>query len=372
VVELKGGDTASAAAMFGVFGSVWAAMQFLCAPLIGAVSDRFGRRAVILVSTLGLGLDYIVMALAPTLGWLFVSRVISGVTAASFATAFAYVADVTPPERRAGQYGLLGAAFGIGFILGPAVGGLLGDVQLRLPFWVAAGLSLLGTAYGYFLLPESLPRERRAPFEWAKANPVGSLGFLRANTVLFALAAAAFLYRIAHDALPSLFVLYGDYRYGWSAHTVGFVLTAVGAASMIVQGVLVGPAVARLGERRAMLTGFGFGAAAFAVYALAPTGMLFLAGIPLSALFGFSYPAMQGLLTRLVSPTEQGRLQGALASVMGIAGVVAPTLFTQVFSAAIAPDRAVHLPGAAFLLAAALLVMAAGVAGRATRIAVIA
>jgi DHA1 family tetracycline resistance protein-like MFS transporter len=367
VLAFEAGDTGNAATIYGLFGTVWAAMQFLAAPLLGAISDRFGRRRVILLSTLGLGLDYILMAMAPTLGWLFVGRVISGITSASYATAYAYIADVTPAERRAGQYGMLGAAFGVGFILGPAFGGLLGGIHLRLPFWVAAGLSLAGTAYGYFVLPESLPPERRAPFTWRRANPVGSLDLLRRHRALLGLAAAAFLYRMAHDAMPSLFVLYGDYRFRWSERTVGLVLAGVGAASMIVQAGTVGYAVRRLGERGAMLAGFGFGVLGFGVYGLATTGAAFVSAIPLSALFGLTYPSMQGLLTRQVEPDEQGRLQGAIASLMGVAGILAPLLFTQVFALAIGPASGLGLPGAAFLLAGLLLGVGGVIAGRATR-----
>jgi DHA1 family tetracycline resistance protein-like MFS transporter len=364
IIEFEGGDTANAALYYGVFGTVWAAMQFLAAPFIGALSDRFGRRPVILVSTLGLALDYFIMATAPTLRWLFLGRVLSGITSASFATGYAYIADVTTKEKRAGYYGMLGAAFGVGFVLGPAVGGLLGSVDLRLPFWVAGGLSLLGTAYGFFILPESLPPERRAPLDLRNANPLGSLGFLRGHRALFGLATAAFLYRMAHDAMPSLFVLYGDYRYAWSERTVGLVLAAVGVASMIVQAGLVGRVAKVFGEARAMLAGFAFGALGFAAFALAPTGSLFLIGIPFSALFGLTYPNLQSIMTGRVGETEQGRLQGAVASLMGVAGIIAPVMFTQTFAAAIEPARGWNLPGLPFLIAAALLLVAAGIAWR--------
>jgi len=366
VIQLEGGNETSAARLVGLFGTLWAAMQFLFAPVLGALSDRVGRRPVILVSCFGLGLDYVIMALAPTVGWLFLGRALSGITASSFATSFAYIADVTEPDQRAGRFGLLGMAFGVGFILGPAVGGLLGSIGLRAPFWAAGALSVVGAAYGWFVLPESLPLERRAPFAWRRANPIGSLDLLRGHEALFGLAIVAFLYRVAHDCLPSLFVLYGDYRYGWTARAVGFALAAVGVASMIVQGGLVGPVVRRLGEPRALLVGLACGALAFTIYGLAPTGTMFLLGIPVGALFGLTYPSLQGLMTRRVGPDEQGRLQGALASLMGIAGVIAPVLFTQTFAAAIGPFRELGAPGAPFLLAALLLVAAVVVRGAAT------
>jgi len=364
IIRFEGGDTANAALYYGIFGTVWAAMQFLAAPFIGALSDRFGRRPVILISTLGLAVDYFIMASAPTLRWLFVGRVLSGITSASFSTGYAYIADVTTKERRAGYYGMLGAAFGVGFVLGPALGGILGSLDLRLPFWVAGSLSLIGTAYGFFILPESLPPERRAPLDLRNANPLGSLGFLRGHRALFGLASAAFLYRMAHDAMPSLFVLYGDFRYAWTERTVGLVLAGVGVASMIVQAGLVGRVARAFGERRAMLAGFGFGALGFAIFALAPTGILFLAGIPFSALFGLTYPNLQSIMTSRVGETEQGRLQGAVASLMGVAGIIAPVMFTQTFAAAIGPWSEWHLPGLPFLIAAALLVAGAVIAGR--------
>jgi DHA1 family tetracycline resistance protein-like MFS transporter len=364
IIEFEGGDSASAALYYGLFGTVWAGMQFLFSPVLGALSDRFGRRSVILLSTFGLAVDYFIMAAAPTLGWLFLGRVLSGITSASYATAYAYIADVTVEQKRAGYYGLLGAAFGIGFVLGPAVGGLLGGINLRLPFWVAGAMSLVGTAYGFFILPESLPPERRSPLKLRHANPLGSLAFLRARPALLALATSAFLYRVAHDVLPSLFVLYGDYRYAWSETTVGLVLAAVGVASMVVQVGLVGRATGRFGEGRVLLAGFGFGALGFTVYGLAPTGPLFLVGIPLGALLGLFFPSLQGILTSQVGPSEQGRLQGALASLMGIAGIIAPLLFTQVFAAAIGPLLPLGLPGLPFLLAATLLVVGATIAAR--------
>ncbi|MDX1568299.1 MAG: TCR/Tet family MFS transporter [Longimicrobiales bacterium] len=358
ILEFEGGESADAAAVYGLFASVWAAAQFLCAPLLGALSDRFGRRPVILISCIGLGLDYFFMALAPTLGWLFVGRVVSGVTASSFATAYAYVADLTPPDERAKRYGYLGAAFGVGFVVGPALGGLLGDIALRLPFWVAGVLSLVGAAYGYFVLPESLPEEKRAPFSLRRANPLGALGLLASRGGLLALAAIAFLYRIAHDALPSLFVLYTDYRYGWTERDVGLALALVGVGSMIVQAGLVGRVVSALGERRTMLTGLAFGIVSFLVYGLAPTGGVFLSGILFGSLYGLMFPALQGRMTRRVAADEQGRLQGAITSLMGVAGVVAPLLFTQTFAAAVGPYEEYGMPGAPFLIGGGLLVVA--------------
>src|ERR1700733_417517 len=292
-------DTAQAARIFGVFGTAWALMQFLFSPILGAVSDRFGRRPVVLLSNFGLGLDYVLMALAPSLTWLFVGRVISGITSASISTAFAYIADVTPPERRAAVFGKLGAAFGAGFIVGPAIGGLLGGADPRLPFWVAAGLSFANTLYGVLILPESLPRDRRSPFRWKSANPVGALHLLRADRVLAGLSITNFFAQLAQLVLPSTFVLYATYRYGWDAKTVGLTLAMVGICAMAVQGAGIGPIVKRFGERRALLLGLGSGALGFLIFGAARSGPLFWIGIPVMALWGVAGAATQALTTRL-------------------------------------------------------------------------
>jgi DHA1 family tetracycline resistance protein-like MFS transporter len=262
---------------------------------------------------------------------------------------------------------MLGAAFGLGFIVGPAVGGLLGEISLRLPFWAAAGLSLANAAYGYFILPESLPPERRSAVAWQRANPLGSLKLLRAHTGLVGLAAAAFLYFVAHDALPSMFVLYTDYRYGWSERTVGLALAAIGVCTTIVSATLVGPAVARLGERRALLLGLTFGLTGFLIYALAPTGRMFLIGIPLLSLWGLAGPSMQSLMSRRVGASAQGQLQGALSSMRGISGMIGPLVFTQTFAAAIAEQGALYLPGAPYMLAAALILCSLALSWRVAR-----
>ena len=362
VESFMGGDTARASGIYGAMTTAWGVMQFLAMPVVGMLSDRFGRRPVILISCLGLGLDYFVMALAPNVAWLFVGRVLSGATSANFSTAFAYIADVTPQDRRAGAFGMMGAAFGVGFVVGPALGGLLGGIDPRLPFWVAGSLALLNAAYGLFVLPESLARGKRAGFAWSRANPVGSLKLLRSHRELFGLAAALFLMDVAHFSLPAISVLYMGYRYGWGPPTVGAVLAAVGVGAMIVQGGLVRRVVPRIGERRALAMGLFFGALGFFIYGLAPTGAIFLAGVAVMALWGFAMPSAQALMTRHVGVSEQGRLQGANASLMSLAGILGPVLFTQIFAATL--DRA---PSAAFVLAGALLLVAMMVAWRSTR-----
>jgi MFS transporter, DHA1 family, tetracycline resistance protein len=368
IVDFVGGDTQEAAKILGVFGTAWALMQFLFSPLQGALSDSFGRRTMILISNFGVGLDYVLMALAPTLGWLFVGRVISGITAASISTAYAYVTDVTAPEKRAARFGLLGAAFGAGFVLGPALGGLAGNISPRLPFWIAGGLSLANALYGYLVLPESLPRSLRTGFRWKNANPLGALTLLRSHAELFGLAAVNFLGNLAHVVLPSISVLYMLYRYGWDESIVGLTLAGVGVASIIVQGVIAGPATKRIGERAALILGLGFGVAGFLVCAFAQSGPVFWIGIPLLALWGLEGPAAMSLMSRRVGPSEQGQLQGANSSVTGIANLLGPALFTQVFAFAIGTGREWQQPGAPFLIAALLIAVAGILAWRVTRV----
>jgi len=347
---------------------VWALMQFLFSPVLGALSDRFGRRPVILLSNLGLGLDYVVMALAPGIGWLLVGRVVSGITAASFSTASAYVADVAPPDERAGGFGMLSAAFGLGFVVGPALGGVLGAVDPRLPFWVAAGMSLLNAAYGFFVLPESLPRERRARFAWRNANPIGSLALLRSHAELLGLAGVHFLANVAHEAMPTTFVLYASHRWGWDTGAVGLSVAAVGFCSAAVGAGLVKPVVTRLGERRTLLVGLACGAVGFAMYGLATTGAGFWFAVPVWSLWSLHGPPMQGMMTRHVGASEQGQLQGALSSLRGIAFMIGPGVFSLVFASAIEPGAGWAVPGAPFLLAGAFLVVAGALAARVTRV----
>lgn len=366
VIDFVDGNHALAADVYGWFGSVWALMQFLFSPVQGSLSDRFGRRPVILASNIGLGLDYILMALAPSLVWLFVGRVISGMTAASFSVANAYIADVTPPELRAARYGMIGAAFGAGFIIGPALGGLLGSDDPRLPFWVAAGFSLVNAAYGVLVLPESLPLSKRAPFSWRRANPLGSLTLLRSHRELFGLASASFLNSLAHAALPSVTVLYMTFRYGWDARMIGFSMTFIGACALVVQGGLIGRFVAHFGDRAALITGLAFGVAGFAAFGLAWTGTLFWIGIPILALWGLGGAAIQALMTKRVSAHEQGQLQGANASLMGIANMIGPIFFTVTYARAITSSFGPWLSGAPFLLAAAFLAAAMIIGARVT------
>lgn len=373
--SFEGGDFARASSMIGLFGLAWSTMQFFFSPVLGAWSDRFGRRPVILISCFGLGIDYVFMALAPSLRWLFVGRLISGITTSNVSTAFAYITDVTPPEKRARAFGFVSAAFGLGFIIGPAVGGLLGNINLRFPFWAAAALSLINALYGFFVLPESLAPERRAKSAWHMANPLGSLKLFRAHPELAGLAVVVTLYYLAHQSLVTVWAIYTEYRYSWSRAAVGTSLAVVGVSAAIVSGLLVGPFVKRFGERLSLISGLLFGTIGFLCFAAAPRGWIVLATIPFIALWGIAAPAVQALMSRHVDHSSQGKLQGAINSLRGITGMAGPPLFTQAFSFAIAPGNKLHLPGAPYFLAALLLFSSLAIAyfvarGRAVPVAV--
>ena len=368
VKAFVGGDTARAADYSMVFAITWGLMQFLCSPVQGMLSDRFGRRPVLLLSVFGLGVDYLFMALAQTLAWLFVGRVINGLTSASFSTANAYIADVTEPQNRAKAYGMMGAAFGVGFILGPIVGGWLGSYNLRWPFYLSAALALVNWLYGLFVLPESLPPERRSrSLDWKSANPLGSLTLLASKPGLLMLAAVYFLFQLAHNVFPSIFVLFVGHRFGWGPKEASFMLVATGIGSIIVQAFLVGPVVKRLGERRALLLGLAFEAIAFAIYALASTPLAFYSGVVFGAMSGLIGPGLQGLMTRRVDGTEQGRLQGANSAMVGIAAILGPGLYLSLLAFAVRQEATLGLPGLPILAACALCLASLGMAWRYAR-----
>ena len=365
LVEEFTGTTAQAALWIGVFGTVFAAIQFLSSPIQGALSDRYGRRPVILLSCLGLGIDFVIMALAPSLWWLLVARVFSGVFSASFTTANAYVADVVPADQRAKSYGMIGAAFGVGFTIGPVLGGWLGELDLRLPFWFAAGLALLNFLYGLFVLPESLPPQSRARrFDWSAARPHAAIMLIARYPAIIGLAAVVFIANLAHYVYPSVFVLFADVRYGWGPAQVGWVLFLVGVCSVIVNVALVGRVARLLGERRALILGLCCGVVGFLVYTFASSGWLFLLGVPVSALWAMAAPASQALITRQVDVDMQGRIQGALMSLVSVAGILAPIAFASVFGLFISERAPVEFPGAPWLLAALLLAVAVLIAWR--------
>ncbi|PWC39394.1 TCR/Tet family MFS transporter [Azospirillum sp. TSO35-2] len=350
---------AQAGTINGALIALWALMQFFSSPVIGSLSDRFGRRPVILLSALGLAADYVLMALAPSLWWLVVGRAVAGVTSSSFTTVFAYMADVTPADQRARAYGLIGAAFSAGFIAGPLLGGVLGELSPRAPFWAAAALSGLAFLYGLFVLPESLAPEHRMAFSWRRANPFGALRLLRSHPELSGLSLVNFLLHFSHQVFPAVFVLYAAHRYGWSAWDVGLLLATVGALDLVMQGVLVPRVVKRLGDRSTMIIGLFGGAFGIACMGLAPTGLYFALAILPNALWGLAMPTIQSLMTQRVSQSEQGQLQGANMSVASVAGILSPVFFGAVYSASAGSDPLLPHPGSAFLIAALVLLAGA-------------
>lgn len=359
LIEQFAGSNARAGAINGVFVALWAAMQFIASPVIGSLSDQYGRRPVLLVSALGLSADYVLMAVAPNLWWLALGRIVTGITSASFTTVYAYMADITPPGERARAYGLIGAAFSAGFVAGPLLGGVLGEVSPRAPFWVAAALSGLTFLYGWFVLPESLAPANRMPFAWKRANPLGALALLRSHRELTGLSIVNFLLYFAHHVFSAVFVLYAGYRYGWGAFEVGLVLALVGALDMLMQGVIVGPVVKRFGDRRTMVFGLFGGAVGIACMGWAPTGLLFTLAMLPNALWGLAMPTLQSLMTQRVSESEQGQLQGANMSVASIAGVVSPLFFGAVYAMSVGETPVFPHAGTALFMASLVLLAAA-------------
>jgi DHA1 family tetracycline resistance protein-like MFS transporter len=362
LIEEFAGSNARAGVWNGFLVALWAAMQFLCSPLIGALSDRFGRRPVLLVSTVGLSLDWALMALAPNLWWLAVGRMIGGITSSSFTAVFAYMADITEPEGRAKAFGLVGAAFSAGFVAGPALGGVLGEWGPRVPFWAAAALSALAFLYGLFVLPESLPKDRRMAFAWTRANPLGSLRLLRSHPELSGLAIVNFLLYFAHHVFSAVYVLYAGHRHGLGAFEVGLLLAFAGALEMLVQAFIVGRVAARLGDRRTMVLGLVLGAGGIYAMAVAPDAWSFAAALIPNALWALAMPTMMSLMSVRVSEREQGQLQGANNSVGAIAGAVSPLFFGWVYSLSAATNA-----GLSFTMAAAILLGAAITGHVATR-----
>ncbi len=365
--HLPGGTVSTAAAVYGLFNTVFALMQFFFSPVIGSLSDRFGRRPLILASNTGLGLNYSLMAWAPNLQILFIGRLVSGVTGASFGTASAYIADTTPPEKRPEAFGMIGAAFGVGLVIGPALGGLLGEYSTRLPFIVAAALSLANAAYGLLVLPESLPKALRSGFSWKRANPIGALGLLRRHPDLAGLATVAFLSNLAQVSLASTVVLYAMHRFGWTTGTVGVTLTVTGVALVIVQVGVVGPVVSWFSNRIALVAGLLFGAVGLFIAGISSNSIFFWCGIPVIALWGLAGAANQTLMTRHVAAAEQGQLQGANASLTGISELIGPSVFTLTFAYFVSPGHRIWEAGAPFVLGSVILLFAAAWAFFATR-----
>lgn len=365
-----GGSAARTAETIGLFGTVFALMQYVFSPVLGSLSDRYGRRPIVLLSNFGLGADYILMALAPSLRFLLIGRVLAGITASSVPTAQAYMSDLTPREKRAAAFGMLQAAFGFGFIVGPALGGWLGSISPRLPFWVSAALSLLNFVYGFFVLPESLAERNRSPFSWKRANPLGSIRLLSRSRTMLALSGVLLLGYLAQNSLLNVYVVYVEYRYGWSVHQIGNSLAVLGALTILYGFFLVRRASARLGDRRATLYGLAGGGVGYLIFGAARTGLQFVAGMPLLNLTSIAWPATQSIMSRAAGANEQGQLQGAINSLRGIAGVVGPSLFTWIFARAITSNGGHRMAGMPYYAAAALMfcsVLLGAVTGRETQ-----
>lgn len=352
---LQTSDISKASQYGGWLTFAYAFVQFLFAPVLGNLSDKYGRRPVLLLSLLGFGIDYLFLSFAPSIGWLFIGRIIAGITGASFTTASAYIADISTPENRAQNFGMIGAAFGLGFILGPMIGGLLGELGARVPFFVAAGLALLNCAYGYFVLPESLSKENRRNFEWRRANPVGSLLQLKKYPAVAGLIISMILIYIAGHAVQSNWSFFNIERFGWSPKMIGISLGIVGLLVGGVQGGLVRVINPRIGNEKSIYMGLGLYALGLLLFAFATEGwMMFVFLIPY-CLGGIAGPALQSIISGHVPPNEQGELQGALTSLMSATSIIGPPLMTNLFAYFTHKEAPVYFPGAAFFLGALLM-----------------
>lgn len=351
IVRLTGRSLAHAAEVSGWIAFLYASIQFLMGPVIGGLSDRFGRRPVLLASLAAFSLDYLVMAYAPTLAWLVAARVVAGITGATFPTAYAYIADVTPAEKRGANFGIIGMAFGFGFIIGPALGGFVAKYGTEVPFLVSAGLAMANFVYGLFVLPESLPAGQRRPFQWRRANPVGALMRLKsAHPVVLMLAATVFVWTLSYQSLYSIWSYHGQLRYGWTPEQVGWSLAAVGVTGAFVQGFLGRKLIPRFGQRRIIQVGLLSAVAGYSTYAMADAGWLVYLGIAVSACQGLVFPCLQGLMSAEMPPSEQGELQGAVASIQSLSAIIGPPLMTTVFARFSAPEASVYQPGAPFVV----------------------
>jgi len=365
IMDLTGEPVSTAADWGGYLMAVYALLQFFMAPIFGNLSDRFGRRPLLLFSLLAFGVDFLLTGLAKSMTWLFVGRAFAGVFGASYSTAGAYIGDISNDDNRAKNFGFIGAAWGSGFTLGPVIGGFVAEsIDPRAPFFVAAALALANVAFGFFALPESLPVERRRKFEWVRANPFGALKSLAHLPMVAGLLFAVFLYQIAHDSLPAVWMFYTQHKFGWGPAETGWSLTFVGIMTVIVMGGLTGYVVPRLGERRAIVVGFALMTLGFLGYALVPQGWMIYPALVIGSLGGIANPAVQSVMSKQAGPNSQGELQGAVASITSIAAIISPLFMTQLFSHYSTPGASVQLPGAPYLVAGALVLCCALIAMR--------
>jgi DHA1 family tetracycline resistance protein-like MFS transporter len=348
--ELTGGTVSEASQYSAYLVFIYALMQFIFSPIIGGLSDQYGRRPVLLMSLFGFGLDFIFLALAPSIGWLFVGRIISGIAGASFTTANAYIADITEPEKRAQSFGMIGAAFGLGFIIGPSLGGILGEYGTRIPFWVSAGLAILNWLYGYFILPESLLPENRRKFDIKRANPIGSLLNLKKYPYVLALVLSLFLVNVSNFATQGTWSFYGIEKFSWSKLEVGLSLGFVGLMVAIVQGGLIRVIIPKIGQERSLFLGLAINALGLAAFAFASSSWMMYAIMIPFAIGGLAGPAFQGIISNQVGKNEQGELQGGLTSLMSIAAIIGQPLMLGLFRIFTKENAPIYFPGAPFLM----------------------
>ena len=358
LVALTGETTAQVTLIAGFLLATYAVLQFVCGPIMGNLGDRYGRRPVLLISLAAFAFDYLLMGFAPNVAWLFLGRAIAGIAGAVYSPAMAYIADVSPPDKRAQSFGMVGAAFGVGFILGPAIGGLLGSLGPRAPFFAAAALAGVNFLYGCFVLPESLPRERRRKFEWSRANPLGTLLALRRYPAVIAIAGAVFLWQLGHQVYPSTWAFFAKIRFQWSELEIGASLAFVGILMAFTQGYLTGKIVPRIGEHRAILLGVGSGVLSMLMLAFATQSWFAYVAMAAGLLQGLAYPSMNAIMSKQVPANEQGELQGGVASMMSLTTILGPLIMTQTLGRFSAPGAAIYFPGAAFVLASALAILA--------------
>lgn len=358
------GNVSDASRISGLLLVAYAVMQFLCAPLVGNLSDKYGRRPVLLFSLLGFGIDYLFLAFAPTIGWLFVGRIIAGITGASFTTASAYIADVSTPEKRAQNFGMIGVAFGLGFILGPVIGGILGKIDTHYPFYAAAALAFINALYGFFILPESLSKEHRRPLDWKRCNPLGTLIQLRKYPSVINLSVCLFVVYFAGHAVQSVWTFYTMQKFKWSEDLVGYSLGFIGLMIAVVQGGLIRIAIPKLGQERSIWIGLTLYALGMVLFGLANKSWMMFAYMVPYALGGIAGPALQGIMTNQVPANEQGELQGGLTSLMSLSSIFGPWFMTYIFYYFTNANAPIYLPGAPYFVGAALMLLSAFLAIR--------